>query len=697
MKKFQRYANRGIASLLIWGGLAGLAAIGGVFGFKTIGGAVAGDIAAGMAGFLNYLLPFVGQIFQWLGGLAANLINIFAVMNPFDASTLAPFIWNTFKNIAYVVLIFLGLYSGFMYIVGRDDEAKTIIFKILVIAFLINFTFLIAKEIFFVSFVITKNLACQFEGVPPGGNSLPCSSAIGSNEEGGRGSKIGTAIHTSLLSFVNPENAKDLANLLPQNIDPSGDRDAELMQHMYALFGNLVVLVLYFVYTTIMFIFAGLFVGRFVMVTFLVGLLPLAVIAWAIPKSGQKWADWSEAFLKWTINIPALLILVLIGFSIVSVGLSGNNFLDKFARFGDARLVGEQQGNLPQAYAGLLRYFFIVAYYAFVINYAQKLGGGFATFGVNFAKGSYLAMGGTVAGAGKAGFKPIRAGIGEKVETFGDKLAGSGVAGTYNIGKQMRSLGESMQKGKKEREEEIAKGKIAQIKSDPKKIRDYMQELTKSKKYGTLKHIIDSDKIDWDNEEWIKQVAQMPSILSDSKARVFLSKKWKGFNAIDENKMAEALSSIDIPTAGGWSEVSKIVGQLKYKDPSTGIETAFKPDDVLQKTWTSMSSTKQQRFAASSEHFDKALSLGIETDPDFVRGFVNMPSLRPVMKAGLGQILNSISQGRLSDAQTLWTKLSPAILPAATAMPTSEKPSLSIKTYIDGILNRLTPPSSITW
>ena len=224
-----------------------------------------------------------------------------------------------------------------------------------------------------------------------------------------------------------------------------------------------------------------------------------------------------------------------------------------------------------------------------------------------------------------------------------------------------------------------------------------MQELTKSKKYGTLKHIIDSDKIDWDNEEWIKQVAQMPSILSDSKARVFLSKKWKGFNAIDENKMAEALSSIDIPTAGGWSEVSKIVGQLKYKDPSTGIETAFKPDDVLQKTWTSMSSTKQQRFAASSEHFDKALSLGIETDPDFVRGFVNMPSLRPVMKAGLGQILNSISQGRLSDAQTLWTKLSPAILPAATAMPTSEKPSLSIKAYIDGILNRLTPPSSITW
>lgn len=434
------FDNKGVAAPLIISGIIGLAALAGIPFIKPVVEGAMGGIANVLAGLMELLLPAVGHIFIWLGGLAANLINIFAVMNPFDPNTLAPFIWNTFKNIVYVVIIFLSLYAGFMYITGKDDQAQQLIYKIIVIALLINFSFLFAKEIFNVSFVITKNLASNFGQDP---TYCPYSNCVG------------TAIHTSLLTFANPEISQGLANALSSQKGGAGAGD--LFARVQSIFAHMIVLILYFIYTTIMFIFAGLFVGRFVMITFLVGLLPLAIIEWAIPKHSGRWEQWTKTFMIWTINIPVLLILVLIGFSITTAGIAGD-FSQKLQQLSDARIYGgaSNADASAQAYAGLLRYLFIVAYYAFAINYAQKIGGGAAVFGVNFAKGTYLTMAGAVVGAGKIGMTPVRQRLGGGLEKMGDwglasKLGGMPIVGgflqkTTDVGKKMKEPGEDLKK-----------------------------------------------------------------------------------------------------------------------------------------------------------------------------------------------------------------------------------------------------------
>jgi len=112
---------------------------GGLFGwsFPTD---VAGGVALGVGNaFSNFLLTAVNFFFFWLGYIDAQAINIFAVLNPFDANTLAPFIWNTFRNISYVGIIFFSLYSGFLWILGRDGPAKELLTKLLIVALVMNF------------------------------------------------------------------------------------------------------------------------------------------------------------------------------------------------------------------------------------------------------------------------------------------------------------------------------------------------------------------------------------------------------------------------------------------------------------------------------------------------------------------------------------------------------------------------------
>ncbi|KKS19209.1 MAG: hypothetical protein UU76_C0003G0012 [Parcubacteria group bacterium GW2011_GWC1_41_7] len=465
MTQRKHIKNRGLAPLLIAAGIGAIAVIGGAAFGRPILDAAGQSILNGMLHFLDFVLPLVRHVFWWLGGISANAINTFVLMNPFDSATLSPFLWETFKNIAYVVIIFFSLYAGFMWIVGRDSAAKPMIFKLLIIALLINFSFFIAKELFFVSHVVTKSLACSFgqnEKVQPGGE--PCS-------------QVGTAIYTGLLMFGD----NNLVAGIKGDVEKlsSAESSSRLSQ---LIFAHLVAFVLFFIFTSIMMILAGMFVGRFLIVSFLVGILPLAIISWASPKNNGHWEEWSKKYLTWLTNIPTLLLFILVGFSIVGVGL-GDNFRDKLQANVDTRILmgnnanSNVDANAVKGYAGLIRFFFLVGYYAFAIVYAQQVGGKAAKFGHDFAVGSYLALGGAVRGA--AVFKPTRNLLGDRLEKTGKWIeeknpAFLGIA-MRGMGTKMREAGKGMLAQKRERIEKDAKQFVEANKGDPQKLGQYLK------------------------------------------------------------------------------------------------------------------------------------------------------------------------------------------------------------------------------
>jgi hypothetical protein len=149
---------------IVWwliGGGAALGLLGGIaayFGIGKLTGAVANFFIGAVNFLLDLLLPTISGFFDFLSKVAAVVINNFLAVNIFGTESLAAVLWETFKNIAYVALVFLSLLAGFQFILNRDDQARRMLFGIIIVALLINFTFLLARVFSETMIYITINL-----------------------------------------------------------------------------------------------------------------------------------------------------------------------------------------------------------------------------------------------------------------------------------------------------------------------------------------------------------------------------------------------------------------------------------------------------------------------------------------------------------------------------------------------------------
>jgi hypothetical protein len=449
--------------------LAGVAA-GGILWYWFRGGLV--GIALDILNLIAYVvLPITDFFFRILSQLAATLINVFISLNPFAEYGAASILWEFFKNIAYVVIVFLALIAGFEWILNREDAARRLLLGLLLIAFLINFTFVLAKEIFMAIWYLQIGILQS------------------ANLGGEKDSQFGSLLYAALSIVPPTEVANKIVNELSPRIaqqaqeQGAGAGSVHNIQVAINISGRLLGIFLNAIYSIIMWMFAGIAIGRFLILSFLVGVLPLACVAYTTPWYKSKWDEWWKMFFTWNVNILILIPLILIGIALIATQGSFNEvkIQELFLNPVTTRPFGTLTGDAALIIAIVIRSIFIALYFCFVVVVALTWGGRAADYGYRFGKWLWgSVIGGALLWAGKEFTgKPVLDKLGSGLEKLGDTLAKTpGWLGgpLRSLGVRVKDLGEGLRKPVKKDIETQAKAIWEQIKDkSPEEIAQIIQ------------------------------------------------------------------------------------------------------------------------------------------------------------------------------------------------------------------------------
>ena len=560
-----------IVWLLIGGGAA-LGLLGGIaayFGIGKLTGAVA-NFFIGIVNFLlDLLLPTISGFFDFLSKVAAVVINNFLAVNIFEGESLAAVLWETFKNIAYVALVFLSLLAGFQFILNRDDQARRMLFGIIIVALLINFTFLLARVFSETMIYITINL---LKTVHPNAEAV---TSIGQ-------SHLGNILYTS-LNILTISGVKEQLENIKHDLGVSVSADevppTEIEKNAIKLFALLFELFINAVIALIMWMIAGLSIGRYIVLSFLVGVLPAVCIAYTLPSTSNYFQRWWNYFLNFNIAIPILVVLLIIGIGL-TVGIDKSlPFIkgeDPREFHGSVEIFGFNNINsLIFILNYVMRLFFLIAYYVGVVVIALRLGGSFASYAYRSFNWITLTTGGAI-----AGFVQKHSGrfLGGGLETLGKKMSGNTapiIGGLIRkAGRTLQDTGERLKKPRVEEVKEDVRGIWESVKGkSPSEIINTAIKL-RGDHFRTFVEFM-SKELDADTLWKIYQYPQFRSrLLKDKQALKIFSKGLNGIPAL----LNEAQS---LYKEGKVDPANNLIQQAQSKFATSGLSGQMSVDELI--------------------------------------------------------------------------------------------------------------------
>jgi hypothetical protein len=254
----------------------------------------------GIAYLLHYLLFILNNY------IGAPIVDSLYNLNPFyetstpttgsSTSSPAKVLWSILRNFSYIILVFAALLAGFQWLLGEDRAAQSLIFKIIIVSFLINFTFTFVKEGFLLIYKIERGLTGNIEG-------------------GGLGTLIaGSLWQTDPFNEIKTVVGESLGN---NKKDEISRNLAETIGYLSIVFFDMIIFI-------ILTMTAVLLLARFVMIVFLAATSSFAVTSLAFPKFERGvlsqltsklgfFESWLNKLVSWLIIIPIFSILVILG------------------------------------------------------------------------------------------------------------------------------------------------------------------------------------------------------------------------------------------------------------------------------------------------------------------------------------------------------------------------------------------------
>jgi len=433
-------------------------------------------LASGISSFFNNsIVKFIGNMIlegvsyifygiTWLFhtiisflniNLFAGIVNKASGLNPFSTSTIATStnvtstkkavspaeaVWNVLKSYGFIILVFSALAVAYEWLLGDDASAKRLIFNIILVALIINFTFVLIKEAFLIAKGFEKGIT------------------------NGQSNQIGTIMVGSLWQRDPFAEINQTTNSIQ---DPAQKSLTQAILYLFIVAFDLGI-------TIILIVTLVLFYARYFYILALTAVSSIAVANLAFPEfKGNKvlakifanfhfFDEWATLFVKWLLIVPIFVTLV------ITCNVTKENIL--------AQITG---GELYQFIALFVGFTFC---YTGSLAVAASLGGKIAAMTTGAVTGVLLAAGGLAAGgimaAGSGAVGGGLAKIGAKLE---EKVGAGGRFGWRSwvgqkIAKPIKETGEKMTKKKNEMHSEAAKGTIANIdkrtseETDPTKI-----------------------------------------------------------------------------------------------------------------------------------------------------------------------------------------------------------------------------------
>jgi len=236
----------------------------------------------------TYIIGFILQGITTLLGLAinhaltlsANLLNEHIVTEG----------WRIVRDFAnlFLVLIIIVIAFGTILRIPAYGIKKTLA-KLIIVAFLVNFSLLFAGTILDFSNLLTYYFL--------------------NHATNGRGLALATALQNTfqpqrlfeVKSFGETETGQDFANIL-QNL------------------GNLAFVLIFSLVVVFIFMVLGILLYiRVISLAILLVLAPIAWICWILPITAQHWEKWWNQFLRWCLFTPVASFFIYLSFSYLTV------------------------------------------------------------------------------------------------------------------------------------------------------------------------------------------------------------------------------------------------------------------------------------------------------------------------------------------------------------------------------------------
>lgn len=237
------------------------------------------------------------QVAGFLVWLTANMLNFAIQISILDFSKWAPSslypIWIIIRQIVSLVVVFAGLYLGFMYIIGREDAFGKYVGWLVIFALFVNFSYPVTRALTDVSNIVSLNVY---------------SAAVGTG-----------AIETNFSSAASTLGANTAGALIMNRLGLQGlvGSALEVNKQQTGVFdkinstpGALLTLafVLYAAY--VFFMATAIIATRTAILVFLIVASPLLLVDSVIPKLGEAAMKMRKLFFEQLIVAPIFMIML---------------------------------------------------------------------------------------------------------------------------------------------------------------------------------------------------------------------------------------------------------------------------------------------------------------------------------------------------------------------------------------------------
>lgn len=274
----------------------------GVFGSSSI----INCISAGVEWLIKNTILEIAGFFLWL---TTSMFNYAVQTGVLDFSTWATNalypLWLIVRQIVSLLVVFIGLYLGFMYILGKDDKLQRYMPWVVMFALFVNFSYPLVRSAIDISNIISLNIYTSAVGIealdPKSGVSAGSVivSKLGLSGLASSATAGGTGMHGSI-------------NSIP----------GALLAVCYVLYA-----------AYIFFMVTALFVLRTAALVFLIVASPLLLIDSIFPMLGEKAKLLRKILFEQLVVAPIFMIMLALTLKFLDV-FSGPNGPIKTAQFG---------------------------------------------------------------------------------------------------------------------------------------------------------------------------------------------------------------------------------------------------------------------------------------------------------------------------------------------------------------------------
>lgn len=257
------------------------------------------------------------QIAGFLAWLSANMLNYAIQISILDFASWSPTslypIWIIIRQIVSLVVVFAGLYLGFMYIIGREDTFGKYIGWLAIFALFVNFSYPVTRALVDVSNVVSLNIYSSAVGSEAlGTNFKSAATTSGGNTAGSLIiSKLGLTdlfVSATTVTTATGFNEKTGSGFVGQ-INTTPGALAAVAFALYAAF--------------VMFMATGILVMRAAIFSFLIVASPLLLVDAVVPKLGDVAVKMRKMFFEQLIVAPVFMLMLALTLKFMDVFQTG--------------------------------------------------------------------------------------------------------------------------------------------------------------------------------------------------------------------------------------------------------------------------------------------------------------------------------------------------------------------------------------